>query len=325
MRAARENEFGPVENIHVEEIPTPSPGAGDLLVRISVAGVNFADVGMSTGAARRTPPPFTPGVEAAGIVEALGEGVTGFGPGERVVYWNPLPSAFAEYAIVPAWRTVRVPAGVTDEAAVALMVQGATAHYLATDSHAIKPGESCLIWAAAGGVGHLLTQIAVAKGARVVAIVGGEEKARFARRMGADVTIDRRERDVAEAVKEATGGAGCDAVYDSVGAATIETSLLSTKRRGTCVLYGGASGPVTTVDTSLMSRAGSIFFTRPGLGDHLRDAEEINGRMADLFAWHQAGTLNPQSGGEYALAGVPKALTEIASGQTTGKLLIRVR
>ena len=115
MRAARVNEFGPVENIHVEEIPTPSPGAGDLLVRISVAGVNFADVGMSTGAARRTPPPFTPGVEAAGIVEALGEGVTGFGPGERVVYWNPLPSAFAEYAIVPAWRTVRVPAGVTDE------------------------------------------------------------------------------------------------------------------------------------------------------------------------------------------------------------------
>jgi NADPH2:quinone reductase len=325
MRAARVNEYGTVENIRVEDIPTPAPGPGDVLVRVTVGGVNFADVGMSTGAARRTPPPFSPGVEAAGTVEALGEGVTGFAAGERVVYWNGMPSAFAEYAVVPAWRLVKVPAGVTDEVAVALMVQGTTAHYLATDSHALKAGETCLIWAAAGGVGHLLTQIAVAKGARVVAIVGGEEKTRFARRMGAAVAIDRRERDVAEAVKEATEGLGCDAVYDSVGAATIETSLLATKRRGTCVLYGGASGPVTTIDSSLMARAGSIFFTRPGLADHLRNAEEIKSRMADLFAWHLAGSLTPQFGGEYTLAEVPKALTEIASGQTTGKLLIRVR
>lgn len=325
MLAARVNEYGPVENIRIEDIPTPVPGADDVLVRVTVGGVNFADVGISTGAARRTPPPFSPGVEAAGTIEALGEGVTGFAVGDRVVYWNGLPSAFAEYAVVPAWRLMKVPAGVTDEVAVALMVQGTTAHYLATDSHALKAGETCLIWAAAGGVGHLLTQIAVAKGARVVAIVGGEEKTRFARRMGAAVAIDRRERDVAEAVKEATEGLGCDAVYDSVGAATIETSLLATKRRGTCVLYGGASGPVTTVDTSLMARAGSIFFTRPGLADHLRNAEEINGRMADLFAWHLAGSLTPQFGGEYALAEVPKALTEIASGQTTGKLIIRIR
>ncbi len=325
MLAARVNEYGPVEKIRVEDIPTPVPGPDDVLVRVMVGGVNFADVGMSTGAARRTPPPFSPGVEAAGTIEALGQGVTGFAVGDRVVYWNGLPSAFAEYAVVPAWRAVKVPAGVTDEVAVALMVQGTTAHYLATDSHALKAGETCLIWAAAGGVGHLLTQIAVAKGARVVAIVGGEEKTRFARRMGAAVAIDRRERDVAEAVKEATEGLGCDAVYDSVGAATIESSLLATKRRGTCVLYGGASGPVTTVDSSLMARAGSIFFTRPGLADHLRNAEEINGRMADLFAWHLAGSLTPQFGGEYTLAEVPKALTEIASGQTTGKLIIRVR
>ncbi len=325
MRAARVNEYGPIDRIRVEEIPTPAPAAAEVLVRIAVGGVNFADVGMATGSARRTPPPFTPGVEAAGTVEALGDGVTGFDRGDRVVYWNGMPSAFAEYAVVPAWRLVKVPAGVTDEAAVTLMVQGATAHYLATDSHAIQAGESCLVWAAAGGVGHLLTQIAVAKGARVVAVVGGEAKVRFARQMGADVVIDRRERDVAEAVKEATGGLGCDVVYDSVGAATIETSLLATKRRGACVLYGGASGPVTTVDTSLMVRAGSIFFTRPGLADHLRDADEINRRMADLFAWHQAGSLHAQIGGEYPLTEVPQALGEIASGLSTGKLLIRVR
>ncbi len=145
MRAARVNEFGPVEHIRVEEVPAPTPGTNELLVRISVAGVNFADIGMSTGAARRLPPPFTPGVEAAGTVDSLGEGVTGFALGERVVYWNALSSAFAEYAVVPAWRAVRIPAGVSDEAAVALMVQGTTAHYLATDSHAIeanhaKPG-----------------------------------------------------------------------------------------------------------------------------------------------------------------------------------------
>lgn len=324
MRAARVNEYGPIENVHVEEIPAPTPGAGEVLVRITLGGVNFADVGMAIGTARRTPPPFTLGVEAAGTVEALGEGVSGFTEGDRVVYWNGMPSAFSEFTVVPSWRVVKVPARVTDEVAVALMVQGTTAHYLATDSHAIKAGESCLIWAAAGGVGHLLTQIAVAKGARVVAIVGGEEKTRFARRMGAEVAIDRRERDVAEAVKEATNALGCDAVYDSVGSATIETSLLATKRRGTCVLYGGASGPVTTIDSSLMARAGSIFFTRPGLADHLRNAEEINGRMADLFAWHLAGTLKPQIGGEYPLTDTAKALAEIASGQSTGKLLIRV-
>jgi len=325
LRAARVNEFGPVEQIRVEEVPTPAPAAGEALVRVTVAGVNFADVGIAAGSARRLPPPFTPGVEAAGTVEALGEGVTGFAPGDRVVYWNGVPSSFAEYASVPAWRLVKVPAGVTDEVAVALMVQGATAHYLATDAHPIKAGETCLVWAGAGGVGHLLTQIAVAKGARVVAVVSGEEKTRFARRMGAAVAIDRRERDVAEAVKAATDGQGCDAVYDSVGAATIETSLLSTKRRGTCVLYGGASGPVTTIDSTLMVRAGSIKFTRTGLADHLRDAAEINARMADLFAWHLTGSLQPQIGGEYPLAEVSRALAEIAGGQTTGKLLIRVR
>ena len=323
MRAAVVTEFGSFDKVVVDDMPSPAPAAGEILVRISVGGVNFADGGMVLGTARRATPPFVPGVEAAGVVEALGEGVEDFRVGERVVYWNPLPSAFAELAAVPAWRAVPVPDGVSDDVAVALMVQGATAHYLATDSAKLEAGSSCHIYAAAGGVGHLLVQIARARGARVIATVGNEEKARLARQLGADVVIDRTERDVLEAVKEATDGLGVDAVYDAVGAATIEQSLLATKRRGTCVLFGGASGAVTTVDTTLMSRAGSIFFTRPGLGDHLRDAEEYRRRMGDLFEWHLAGALTPHLGGEYGLEGVGEAVERIHAGETLGKLLIR--
>ncbi len=323
MRAALVTEYGPFEAIRVTDIDTPSPAAGEVLVRVAAAGVNFADGGMVLGTARRSAPPFVPGVEAAGVVDRVGEGVTDLAPGQRVVYWNPLPSAFAEYAAVPAWRVVPIPGGVSDEVAVALMVQGTTAHYLVTSSFNLQAGQTALVHAAAGGVGHLLVQIAVAKGARVIASVGGEGKAALARALGAQVVVDRTERDVFAVAKEVTGGEGADVVYDAVGAATIEQSLLATKRRGTCVLYGGASGPVGMLDTSLMQRAGSIFFTRPGLGDHLRDAAEYRMRMADLFTWHLAGTLRPHLGGSWRLEGVPEALTQITSGQSLGKLIIR--
>ncbi len=323
MRAAVVTEFGSFDKVVVDDMPSPSPAGGEVLVRVSVAGVNFADGGMILGTARRATPPFVPGVEAAGTVEALGDGVTGFQVGDRVVYWNPLPSAFAEFAAVPAWRAAPIPDGVPDEIAVALMVQGATAHYLATDTFDLASPRSCLIYAAAGGVGHLLVQIAKARGARIIATVGNEDKARLARQLGADVVIDRTERDVLEAVKEATDGQGVDVVYDAVGAATIEQSLLATRRRGTCVLYGGASGPVTTLDTTLMSRAGSIYFTRPGLGDYMRDANEYRRRMEDLFAWHTSGQLNPHIGGDYPLERAGEAVERVHSGETVGKILIR--
>ncbi|MFN8637875.1 MAG: quinone oxidoreductase [Dehalococcoidia bacterium] len=323
MRAAVQHEFGPVESVRTDEFPTPVAAAGEVLVRVHVAGVNFADVGMVTGTARRKEPPFVPGVEAAGVVAGLGEGVDGLNLGQRVVYWHPLPGAFAEFAAVPAWRVVPIDDGVSDDVAVALMVQGTTAHYLACDSFDLEAGRTCLVYAAAGGVGHLLVQIAVARGARVLAIVGSEEKVALARRLGADVVINRGERDVLEAVREATGGEGVDVVYDAVGAATIEQSIAATKRRGTCVLFGAASGPVTMLDTTLLQRAGSIFFTRPGLGDHMRDHAEYEWRMKDLFAWHRKGELTPHFGGEWGLDGVPVALAQMAAGQTTGKLLIR--
>lgn len=324
MRAAFVSEYGPFDQIRVEERPTPPVGDDEVLVRTSVAGVNFADTGMVTGSSRRAAPPFTPGVEAAGVVEAVGAAVTDHVAGSRVVYWHPAPAAFAEFAAVPAWRAVTIPDRVSDDVAVALMVQGATAHYLAMDSFALAEGTSCLVYAAAGGVGHLLVQLARIRGARVLAVVGNEGKIGLARDLGADVVIDRSVRDVLEAVREATDGQGVDAVYDAVGAATIEQSLLATRRRGTCVLYGGASGPVTTLDTSLMQQAGSIFFTRPGLGDHLRDAAEYRQRMGDLFAWHLEGRLTASIGGRWGLDEVPEALARIASGETTGKLLIAV-
>ncbi|MQA01071.1 MAG: zinc-binding dehydrogenase [Dehalococcoidia bacterium] len=323
MRAAVVTAYGPFDGIRVSDVDAPAPGPGDVLVRVSVAGVNFADAGMVRGTARRAEPPFTPGVEAAGTVDALGAEVSSLSAGERVVYWNPMPSAFAELAVVPAWRAVPIPEGVTDEVAVALMVQGTTAHYLATDSFDLRPGTTCLVHAAAGGVGHLLVQIAVARGARVIAAVGSEEKTRLARDLGADVVINRGERDVLEAVREATGGEGVDVVYDAVGQATIEASLQATRRRGTCVLFGAASGPVTGLEALLGQRGGSIFWHRPGLGDHMQDEAEVRRRMGDLFAWHLAGQVTPHIGGEWPLDGVPEAIERVAGGQTTGKVLIR--
>lgn len=323
MRAAIVPAFGPFEDIRIEDVPTPEPAEGEILVRTTVAGVNFADAGMILGTAPRRQPPFTAGVEAAGVVEQASEAAPDLTEGQRVVYWNPLPAAFAEFAAVPAWRAVPIPDDVTDETAVTLMVQGVTAHYLTTDCSTLGPDTSCLVYAAAGGVGHLLVQVAKHRGARVIAVVGNEGKVALARSLGADVVINRGERDILEAVREATDGAGVDAVYDAVGAATIEQSLLATKRRGTCVLYGGASGPVGVLDTSLMQQAGSITFVRPGLADYLRDASEYRTRMSDLFDWHRAGALQAHVGAEFPLEGVSEALTQITSGATTGKLLIR--
>ena len=324
MRAAVVEAFGPFDGIKVKEIEAPSPAGGEILIRVSVAGVNFADGGMVTGRTPRKQPPFVPGVEAAGTVEAVGKSVTAYSVGDRVVYWDPMPRAFAELVTVPAWRAVPIAAGVPDAIAVALMVQGATAHYLVTHSFNLGPGHTCLIYAAAGGVGQLLVQIAAIRGAKPIAIVAGEGKAKIAKGLGAAVVIDRLDRDIVEAVRDITGGQGADVVYDGVGAATIETSLLSTKKRGTCVLYGTASGSVTTLDTSLMQRSGSIFFHRPGLGDFLRDGAEYRSRMADLYEWYASGALKPRIGGEWPLDGVGEALAKITAGATTGKLVIRV-
>ena len=322
MRAAVVPEFGTPDVITVGDVDEPKLQPGEILVRVAVAGINFADAGMVSGASRRAEPPFVPGVEAAGTVLDAGDGGE-FSVGDRVVYWNPLPSAFAEQAAVSAWRAVKLPDDVTDDVAVSLMVAGTTAHYLAVSTAPLEAGQSCLIWAAAGGVGHLLVQIAKLRGARPIAIVGSDEKAEIALALGADVAIRYRQEDVVVAVHAATDGQGVDAASDSVGAATIERSLQSTKRLGMCVLYGGSSGAVRALDTTLMQAAGSIFFTRPGLGDYLRNGTEYQSRLADLFEWHQQGELTPRIGDDVGFDGVADALTRMAAGTTSGKLLVR--
>lgn len=319
MRAAQVIEFGPIEGIRVGEVERPEPSPGQVLVRVTAAGVNFADAGMVGGTDRRVPP-FTAGVEAVGVIEEANGAPDDLAVGTRVVYWDPLPAAFAEYAAVDAWRCVPVPEDVSDEIAAALMVQGATAHYLAHDLTNLAAGQSCLIYSAAGGVGHLLVQIAKMRGARPLAVVGSDEKAGFVRELGAEVVINRTTQSVLDATREATGGEGADAVYDAVGASTIEDSLRATKRGGTCVLYGGSSGVVTEIPDALTE---GINYRRGGLAAYLADAEAFRSRLGDLFEWYRAGAVVPRIGGTWPLDQTVGALTTIAGGQSTGKLIIR--
>ena len=321
MRAVVVNQFGPPESVSVGEIERPEPGPEQLLIRVTAAGVNFADVGMVGGANRRREPPFVPGVEAAGVIETAGSAVAAADlvAGTRVVYWDPLPAAFAEYAVVDAWRCVPIPADVGDNVAVALMVQGATAHYLTHDASELAAGQTCLVYSAAGGVGHLVVQIARMLGARVLAVVGADAKASLVRELGADVVINRTREDVARAALAATGNAGVDAVYDAVGAATVEQSLRATRAGGTCIVYGGASGPVADVDPALTA---PVRYRRTGLATYLGDAEAYRARMGDLFEWYRSGAVVPRIGGTWPLERAGEALAAIAGGQTTGKLII---
>ncbi|MGE3962205.1 MAG: quinone oxidoreductase [Dehalococcoidia bacterium] len=318
MRAAQVTAFGPIEDLTVREVDRPAAGPGQVLVRIVAAGVNFADAGMVRGTNRRSEPPFIPGVEAAGVVEEA-DGAE-FARGTRVVYWEPIPAAFAEYAAVDAWRCVPIPDDVPDDVAVALMVQGATAHYLAGDVAHLEAGQSCLIYSAAGGVGHLLVQIARLRGARPIAVVGSDDKTALVRELGAEAVINRTTQDVTQATLDATDGAGADAVFDAVGAATIEGSLRATRRGGTCVLYGGASGPVTEIPEALTE---GRTFQRTGLATYLADAGAYRRRLGDLFEWYRAGSVVPRIGGAWRLDGTADALAAIAGGQTTGKLIVR--
>lgn len=319
MRAAQVTEFGPFEGIRVTEVERPQTTRGQVLVRVTAAGVNFADAGMVGGTDRRVPP-FTPGVEAAGVVEQANGVPDELAVGTRVVYWDPLPAAFAEFAAVDAWRCVPVPDDVSDEVAVALMVQGATAHYLAHDLTHLAAGQSCLIYSAAGGVGHLLVQIAKMLGARPLAVIGSDEKAGLVRELGAEVVINRTTQSVLDATLEATGGEGADVVYDAIGAATIEDSLRATKRGGTCVLYGGSSGPVTGIPDELTE---GVNYLRGGLAAYLADAEAFRSRLGDLFEWYRTGRVVPRIGGTWPLDRTAEALAAIAGGQTTGKLIIK--
>ncbi len=328
MQAIQVREYGGSEQLVLADAPVPRPGKGEALVEISHAGVNFIDVYMRQGVYRhsetyRNAPPFTPGMEGGGIVADVGSGVHGLHVGDRVAYCLVLGS-YARFAVVPAWRLARIPDAVPMPAAVTLMLQGSTAHYLTHSLFELKSGMTCLVHAGAGGVGQLLTQIARMNGARVISTVGSPEKAAVSKALGAEPILYRDE-DFAEKVLEMTKGEGVHVVYDGVGQATFVGSLKALRRRGTLALFGGASGAVKSVHPLDLAEAGSVFLTRPHLWDYTATAEEIDRRASDLFGWVAAGKLKVTVDREFPLSQAKAAHDVLEARQSKGKLILNVK
>jgi NADPH2:quinone reductase len=320
MKAIRIHQPGGPDVMQLEDVPTPEPGQGEVRVRISHAGLNFIDIYQRTGQ-YKMPLPFTPGTEAAGIVDALGPGAEGLAIGQRVAYCM-LPGTYAEYGIAPAARLVPVPDGVDLPTAVALMVQGMTAHYLAFSTFALASGHTALIHAAAGGTGRLLVQLARRMGARIIATAGTPAKAELARSAGADEVIVYTEADFESEVKRLTGGRGVDVVYDSVGRTTFAKGLNCLRPRGMMVLWGQASGAVEPIDPQILNQKGSLYLTRPSLGAYIATRDELLARAGDLFAWYLAGELDVRIDHTWPLAEVAEAHRYMEGRQTMGKVVI---
>ncbi len=320
MKAIRIHQTGGPEALTLEDIPTPEPGAGDVLVKIEAAGLNFIDTYHRTGL-YPLELPITLGLEGAGVVEAVGSAVQDLQPGDRVA-WSSVQGSYAEYIAAPAQSVVKLPQGVATKTGAAAMLQGMTAHYLAHSTYPIQAGETCLIHAAAGGVGLLLVQMAKQRGARVFGTVSTPEKAELAKGAGADETILYTEQDFEAEVKRLTDGRGVDVVYDSVAKATWEKSINSLRSRGYMVFFGNASGPVPPIDPLLLSQKGSIFVTRPILGHYIATPEEFLSRTNDIFAWIASGQLKVRIGEEHPLDQAAEAHRRLEGRKTTGKVLI---
>ena len=320
MKAIRMHATGGIEVLRVEDVPVPAPGAGQVVIRVEAAGVNFADVYQRKGL-YPAPLPFTLGREAAGVVERVGEGVTTCRVGDRVVSEN-VAGGYAEYAVAAADRVVPIPDGVSSKVAAAVILQGITAHYLALSTYPLRSGDTCLIHAAAGGVGLLLCQIARRLGARVIGTVSTAEKARLAREAGAHEVILYNDENFQEATKRITGGAGVQVVYDSVGRTTFLEGLDCLVPRGMMVLYGQSSGPVAPLDPQVLNQKGSLFLTRPTINHYLRTRAELLRRSEDLFGWVGDGSLSVRIGRELPLDRAAEAHAELEGRRTTGKVLL---
>ncbi len=320
MKAIRVHETGGPEKLAYEEVPVPAPGPDQARVKVHAIGVNFIDVYYRTGL-YKAPLPFIPGMEAAGVVDALGENVTGVARGERVAYAMN-PGAYAEYALVNAWQLVTLPEKIDFPAGAAAMLQGMTAHYLTHATYPLQRGQTALVHAAAGGVGLLLTQIAKMLGVRVIGTVSSEEKAALARSAGADHVVRYDIRDFENEVKNITQGRGVDVVYDSVGRATFEKSLNCLKRRGMMVLFGQSSGPVPPIDLNILNAKGSIYVTRPSLAHYTATQEEIDWRAGDILEWITEGRLNIRIDRTLPLEEAAKAHQALETRQTKGKVLL---
>ena len=320
MKAIRVSGHGGPERLQLADVPTPQPSAGQALIRQTAIGVNFIDVYKRTGL-YPIDPPFTLGEEAAGVVEAVGDGVTEVRPGDRVAYAGVF-GAYAEYNMVPAERCVPIPDGVDDRTACAAMLQGMTAHYLVTDTFPLRNGDVALVHAAAGGVGALLVQLAKRRGATVIATAGSAEKVALAREAGADHAIDYAATDFGDAARAIVGDRGVDVAYDSVGRATWERSMALLRPRGMLVLYGNSSGAVPPIDPLRLSREGSLFLTRPTLAHYVRTRDELLGRARELFALIADGRLHVRVGASYPLAEAAQAHRVLEARATIGKLLL---
>ncbi len=307
--------------LRLEDVPTPSPGPGQVLIRVEAIGVNFIDVYQRIGL-YRTALPFTPGQEAAGTVEAVGAGVPDLASGDRVACYQPGLAGYAEFVVAPADRVIALPDGVSATQGAALLLQGMTAHYLATTTFPLKPGDACLVHAAAGGVGLLLCQIARRRDALVFGTVSTEAKAALALVAGANEVIRYTDLDFEAEIQRLTGGVGVQVVYDSVGKTTFEKGLRCLARRGMMVLYGQSSGPVGPVDPQLLNQRGSLFLTRPTLAHYVATRRELEHRSGDLLHWVLDKTLQLRIVHSFRLARAADAHRDLEARRTTGKVLL---
>ncbi|GAB7003987.1 quinone oxidoreductase [Nocardioides sp. AN3] len=320
MRAVIVEQPGGTEALKVRDLASPDPGAGEIRVKVSAAGVNFIDIYERTGAYPLVTP-FIVGSEGAGRVSAVGHGVTGIAVNDRVAWAHVKGAGYAEQVILPAERAVPIPDGVQDDEAAAVLLQGITAHYLSTSTFPVGADHTILVHAAAGGVGLLLTQMAAAKGARVIGLVSTHDKGQLSKAAGATHVI-RTDDDWAAEVRALTDGCGVDAVFDGVGRATFDASISCLRRRGTMILFGAASGPVPAFDPQTLSRNGSLYLTRPALGDYIADRDELIERAGSVLAALAAGRLRVRVGGRYSLEEAAFAHDDLHARRTTGKLLI---
>lgn len=320
MYGIRVSRPGGSEVLRWEECPEPIARPGTLVVDLEAAGVNFIDVYQRTGL-YPVELPFTPGMEGAGVVREVGEGVTSVRPGDRVAWWRA-PGSYAQLVTVPASEAVPVPASVDLETAAGAFLQGLTAHYLAGDTFPLRPGHRCLVHAAAGGVGLLLVQMAKRRGAEVFATVGSEEKVALAAGAGADHVIVYGREDFAAAVELIAGPRPLDVVYDGVGQPVFESSLGLLRPRGMMVTFGNAGGPVEPLSPLQLMRGGSLFLTRPTLGDYVADRDELERRAGDVFNWIAEGSLRVRIGTRLPLAEAGRAHDLLEGRRTTGKVLL---
>jgi NADPH2:quinone reductase len=320
MKAVRIHAPGGPEVMRYEDAPEPTPKPGEAVVKVQAAGINYIDVYFRSGQ-YKAELPLTLGMEAGGTVSAVGPGVTDVKVGDKVAYTG-VPGAYAEYATVPAARLVALPSGLSPTQGAAAMLQGMTAHYLACSTYPLKPGDTCLVHAAAGGVGLLLCQIAKMRGARVIGTVSTEEKAKLAREAGAAEVILYTTQDFEAEVKRLTDGKGVNVVYDSVGKTTFDKGFNCLRPRGLMALYGQSSGPVGPFDLQVLNAKGSLFVTRPSLNHHVATREELVQRAGEVLGWIRDGKLKLRAELTFPLKDAAEAHRALEGRKTTGKVLL---